>query len=258
MTLAIVTREEWGAQPARCTTGEPSVLETWLHHTVGYSGGGAGYMRQMQAQHLADLGGSPGCDIAYNFVIDPADLTVYEGRGWGVRPGAQRSHNARTWALAIMGDYSNRMASLPLEETIVELLRLGHRLGYLPLELTGGHRQAPGQSTTCPGRLTENVPRINRKLTIGDPIMSDLIPPPDWAVPATQWHIDRGLYKATTYKRDDGTVPDPFKPRHVVETFAYHRQTVYRYDLARLLVDDLGDVVDERPTITLELVGKVL
>src|SRR5690606_17227264 len=45
----------------------------------------------------------------------------------------------------------------------------------------------------------------------------DDMKPPDWAVEATQWHIDRGIY--TQWKR----VED------VDESYDFHRQTTYRY-----------------------------
>jgi hypothetical protein len=167
--MIIVSREEWGAEAPHCSITEPTVLETFLHHSVGYGSGGASYMRQMQQQHFKNLGGQPGCDIAYNFVIDPLTLKVYEGRGWGVRPGAQGGHNDDTWAVCIMGDFRTLTPSPSLLSMIAELVSYGQTLGFLPYGVAlKGHRDAPDQDTTCPGdNLYSQLDTINKEVEMG-------------------------------------------------------------------------------------------
>jgi hypothetical protein len=166
--VEIVTRSGWTARDPRRRFLSVAT-ETYLHHSVGVGAGGAAYMRQMQNQHMAPGWAGTvngGSDIAYNHVIDPATLTVYEGRGWGVAPGAQKDHNTGTWALCVMGDYSTTRPTPDLLALIVEVIRYGHSLGHLPLALTGGHRDAPGQATTCPGaHLHRAIPSLRETLT---------------------------------------------------------------------------------------------
>lgn len=159
--MNIVTRGEWGARPARCQA--PTVAsEAWLHHTVGYGQGGAAYMRQIQRFHMDGRGW---CDIAYNYVVDPADGTVYEGRGSGVRPGAQKGHNSGTVAICVMGDFRTDPAPDSLVDTLAELMVRLHGEGAAPKHFDGGHRDAPGQTTTCPGdNLAVRIPEINRRI----------------------------------------------------------------------------------------------
>jgi hypothetical protein len=159
--MDIVSRASWGARPPKSRVTGDTVRETFLHHTAG-SGSGAAYMRSIQNHHMDAQGWA---DIAYNFVIDPKTLTVYEGRGWGVRPGSQKSYNTGTWSVCVMGNFQTQTPTQGLLETIAGLIRFGHELGRLPLVLTGGHRDAPGQSTSCPGsRLHSRIPDIRNLL----------------------------------------------------------------------------------------------
>ena len=155
--MDIISRAGWNARDPRnirFTVAE----EIFLHHSVGAPGFdrdfdgdmGDDYMRAMQNYHMDSKGWD---DIAYNFAIDPDGLEVYEGRGWGVRPGAQKSYNANTWAVVIMGNFSKREPSEALLRRIAELVRFGQSLGHLPEAALQGHQDAPAQSTTCPGVL---------------------------------------------------------------------------------------------------------
>lgn len=168
--MRTISRAEWGARPPTQIIWT-TATEVYLHHTVGAGTDGpdpgemAGddYMRATQRFHMDDKGWF---DIAYNFLIDPVDCLVYEGRGWGVRPGAQRGHNTGTWAVAVMGDFGVLVPSPGLLDTIAELVRLGIGLGHLPAGVVlTGHRDAPGQSTSCPGaNLYSVLPTINAKI----------------------------------------------------------------------------------------------
>lgn len=155
--MNIITRAGWDARTPKTTPTPTTASEAFLHHSVG-SGSrdwdndgdlGDDYMRTMQNFHMDTRGWN---DIAYNHAIDPDGLEVYEGRGWGVRPGAQKSHNTGTWSVVVMGDFRSRTVSSLLVSRIAELVTEGITLGHLPPDITlQGHKDAPNQSTTCPG-----------------------------------------------------------------------------------------------------------
>jgi hypothetical protein len=90
---------------------------------------------------------------------------------------------------------------------------LSDHLG-LPTDRNIGHKEwAPGRKVDPIG-LDMHAFRRAVDAIREEP---DDMKPPDWAVEATQWHIDRGIY--TQWKR----VED------VDESYDFHRQTTYRY-----------------------------
>ena len=157
--MNIVSRGEWGARPPtsqRFTTHQ----ELFLHHSVGYGTGGAAYMRAMQRFHMDDRGWS---DIAYNHAYDPQRRTFYEGRGFGVRPGAQASYNTGTHALVVMGDYQNTPTTTVMVEDIAGFYLWAQTRQLLPAVTVKGHRDAPNQNTPCPGQhLYQKLPTVNQ------------------------------------------------------------------------------------------------
>ena len=154
-------------------------------------------------------------DIAYNFVIDPRTLVVYEGRGWGVRPAAQRNYNNRTWAVAVMGDYRSLTPSRGLLGTVAALARHGHQLGFLPLTLTGGHRDAPGQVTTCPGdNLWAAIPEIRSRLALEDDMWTRELDEESW----------RALARSGIAAGAEEAVVDYWWTKRAERTDAEHRE----------------------------------
>lgn len=160
--MKIVTRAEWGAKPARSR----HVIDTptprlWLHHTAGAESGAAG-MRNIQTFHMAPTsqGGRGWSDIAYSLVVDPRTLTVYEGRGIGIAGGHTKGDNTESHAICVMGNFDKLHPSGSLLRLLADLVRHGREQQWWG-ELTGGHRQAPGASTACPGRfLQAAIPEI--------------------------------------------------------------------------------------------------
>lgn len=154
----IRTRAQWGARPggpapARLALPTP---ELWLHHTAGNERGPAG-MLTIQRAHMA----KGWADIGYSFVIDPATLIVYEGRGAGVVGAHTEGHNSRSHGICVMGNYDGvTQPSDRLVHAIADLVAYGHRQGWWPDHLTGGHRDT--KPTDCPGRhLYAAIRRIN-------------------------------------------------------------------------------------------------
>lgn len=154
----IVTRAEWGAEPP---TKKPHAIATptprlWLHHTAGNERGKAG-MRNIQRFHQETRGWS---DIAYSLVVDPDDLTIYEARGIGIAGGHTKGDNTHSHAICVMGNFDNEHPSPGLLRLLADLIRHGRGQGWWG-DLTGGHRNAPGASTSCPGRhLQAAIPEI--------------------------------------------------------------------------------------------------
>jgi peptidoglycan recognition protein len=177
--MQIVSRAQWGAKPPLREPYRPPdpATEVFLHHTAGAHQGAAG-MRSMQTYHQSadpSRDKEPWNDIAYNFVVDPHDFKVYEGRGWGVAPGAQKGHNVGTLAICVMGDFRSKIPSQGVLDVIANLIVYGHDLGHIPLVLTGGHRDAPGQSTSCPGQnLYSKIPAIRQLLEDDMPSIEEI------------------------------------------------------------------------------------
>lgn len=147
--IHMVTRAEWGARPPRyvnrIATPTP---ELWLHHTAGAGDDGPSDARAIQDYHMDVKGWS---DIAYSFLVDD-DGTVYEGRGAGVAGGHTAGHNTISHAICAMGNYEVQAAGPALLDAIRRLGAAGRDRGWWPGRLTGGHRDASGASTACPGR----------------------------------------------------------------------------------------------------------
>lgn len=121
-------------------------------------------MRSIQNFHMDSRGWS---DIAYSFVIDPVDLTIYEARGAGVLGGHTFGRNSISHAICIMGNFDREQPTPALIDRIAELVAYGHARGWWPKQLTGGHRDV--RSTSCPGtNLYRQIPTINLKAKGGD------------------------------------------------------------------------------------------
>jgi hypothetical protein len=143
----IVDRAGWGARPprgvVRIATPTPRL---WVHHTASEQHGVAG-VRAIQAYHMDSRGWR---DIAYSWLVDD-DGTIYEGRGTGVAGGHTQGDNSRSHAICLMGDFEKRLPTRSAVDSLVWLARHGAQLGWWYPTL-GGHRDASGAQTACPGR----------------------------------------------------------------------------------------------------------
>ncbi|XP_049879190.1 peptidoglycan-recognition protein LB-like [Pectinophora gossypiella] len=153
----IVTRAQWGAQPARgftnLNTPVPLVV---IHHS---SVPGACFnqnacsqaMRSMQNTHQNVNGW---VDIGYNFAVG-SDGLVYEGRGWN-RVGAHAApHNSNSIGIVLIGHWVSATPPALQLQTTQRLIALGVRLGFIrPQYSLIGHRQV--SATECPGQALFN------------------------------------------------------------------------------------------------------
>lgn len=159
--MDIITRAEWGARPPKSTPVKihTPTPELWLHHTASSGSGGAARVKQIQDFHMDVRRWN---DIAYSFLVDLSG-DVYEGRGAGIRGGHTRNHNSISHAICVLGHYDMYNPTDAALTAVADLVRHGASEGWWPNQLTGGHRDASGASTSCPGKnLHKKIPGINK------------------------------------------------------------------------------------------------
>lgn len=160
----IVSRAQWLANPVSTPAGTIPVpsKELWLHHSAGEQFGPAG-MRMLQAftLHRQD---AHYVDLEYTFVVDHQSCEIFESRGPGRNTAATGGHNDVSHAVCVMGNFQTDPVSPALVETLANLVAYGYEQGWWPLGFTGGHRDASGNSTACPGdHLEAVIPQINAR-----------------------------------------------------------------------------------------------
>lgn len=146
---AIVPRAAWGARPPkappeRIPTPTP---ELWIHH-FGTEQHGAEGMRAVQRYHMDTKRWN---DFAYSFAVDD-DGEIYEGRGFGIAGGHTKGRNTVSHAIVFMGNLDARQPTEAAMASARWLIQEGIRQGAWR-GVTGGHRDAPGARTACPGRF---------------------------------------------------------------------------------------------------------
>lgn len=157
--LGVVARETWGARATRCTDGDASKRRMAIHHTVSQpSGDPASRLRGIQAYHMDSRGW---CDIGYHFLVS-IDGRLWEGRPIQYLGAHVGGHNSGNIGISFIGCFHSSSCGgietphVPPEEMIsggAGLVRgLGDLYGITPSSTTVlGHRDHPGQSTSCPG-----------------------------------------------------------------------------------------------------------
>lgn len=166
----IIERSGWGARPPRSLTGKHTPNRFAIHHAVSpnnLSVSGAERIRGFQDYHM-DGHGWP--DIGYHFLID-RDGKIYRGTAEdriGAHVGGQNTGNI---GISFLGQYQPPSAlGIPAAEPTDEALKsAGKLIRYLAdkynidvkRSVVQGHRENPGQSTSCPGDLLLNqIPKI--------------------------------------------------------------------------------------------------
>jgi hypothetical protein len=169
--MRIIGRAEWGARPARSRhVIDTPTPELWLHHSAGaLDAGGNGVwwddVRGIQRYHVDGRGWS---DIAYSFLVGGG--LIFEGRGVGIAGGHTKGHNTISHAICLIGNYDWMTATPEDLAAIGWLVGEGRRRGWW-VDLSGGHGDASGASTACPGRhLEAAIPTIRAAGTPAPPI----------------------------------------------------------------------------------------
>ncbi|XP_055352047.1 peptidoglycan-recognition protein SB2-like [Paramacrobiotus metropolitanus] len=111
-TLDIVPRVSWGARNAKPGLDKAVLpLDMMVYtHTHGPSCSDrhacAAIVREVQAFHM-DRKASPFSDIGYSFLIG-SDGSIFEGRGWAIRPAYDLRYNGKGFGTAFIGRYASK------------------------------------------------------------------------------------------------------------------------------------------------------
>lgn len=177
--MNLASRISWEArQPTNRRTISTPTLELIGHHTVGLYRGAVG-MRQMQNFHMDRRGW---WDIAYSFVLDSEDYTLYEGRGAGVSGSHTPGKNSVAHAIAVTGNYMVRPVTDDLFNTLSKTVAWGREEGYWTEAFTSGHRDH--SATSCPG---DNLYAVLGDITAESYKVKPEKPVPQDPVPAVGW-----------------------------------------------------------------------
>ena len=168
MTLTIVPRAAWGARYAAGAGPAPlPATEVWLHHSVTtapdlvppFTDEDAA-MRQLEAIGQQRFGQG----VSYTFAAMPSGR-IYEGHGIATKGAHTAKRNSIARAIVLVGNYDVDQPHPQQIESCAQLLVDGWRRGWWTApKLNGGHRDAPGAQTACPGQHGEAaVTRINAR-----------------------------------------------------------------------------------------------
>lgn len=203
MTTIVLSREDWGADPAHPRRGHPlgpaNRTEVFIHHSVvvddDVTPNQWETLNEVKAQmrRLQTIRPDLGLDVPYNFVafcMANGDLVLGEGRGLGRTGAHTKGHNRSALGIAFQGNFERE----PLPDHFdAQLAALGDWLRHLredesftelgtvqpddpdrPERQVFGHREI--KNTDCPGRhLWERLQLIQMIDTTpwrapGDPI----------------------------------------------------------------------------------------
>jgi hypothetical protein len=142
----------------------------WLHH--GASGSSSVATANAYARH--HIVTNRWADVGYSWLI--AGGQVLEGRGPGREGAHTAGHNGRSYGICLAGNYHMTPPAARDLDALRWLLSHGVERGWWDRpHVTGGHRDAPGASTACPGdALNQAIPTINRP-AVEEPAVSRIV-----------------------------------------------------------------------------------
>jgi len=168
----IIPRAAWGARHGRGFGPAPvPAQEVWLHHSVTVAPDLVPpYDDDDRAiRTIEDIGEERfGGGIPYTFLVTPAGR-VYEGHGVDRRGAHTKGRNTVGRAVCLVGDYETQRPSEAQVDAVAALLVHGKAEGWWrDARLAGGHRDAPGAATACPGHHAyAQIEEINRRAASG-------------------------------------------------------------------------------------------
>lgn len=150
----VISRADWGARnPSKICGNIVKPYRVSVHHTAQPDSDGedpAARLRQMQAYHIDTNGW---CDIGYHFVVSQSGK-IYQGRSDERRPGAHvGGQNSGNIGVSFIGNYqANQPPQRQLDagKKILDWIRTTYNIQWDRTHVKG-HREWPGQSTSCPG-----------------------------------------------------------------------------------------------------------
>ena len=213
----IIQRAEWGARhedgfgPRRIGN-----LQVYVHHSVTIAPDlmppfTDDYDAVRQLERIGEARFGHG--ISYQFPITPAGL-IFEGVSIDRVGAAIADYNTPTANIVWIGNYDVARPPLPMLQATDWLLHHGVAQGWWRNALVdGGHQDAPGAQTACPGRYAESVlGGLNRGGYHADaPVLVDNpIKPPSSPSAPRELAVDGRWGSATTRKAQDliGTTID--------------------------------------------------
>lgn len=186
--MEIISRPQWGARHPRGFRPAPlPARELYLHHSVTIAPDLVPPFDDddQAVRVLEDIGQNRfRGGISYTFAVTPVGR-VYEGHGIDREGAHTGGRNSIARAICLVGNYETDRPPESMLQAVAELVAHGHAQGWWPGQLTGGHRDAPGASTACPGgHAHAAIGEINRRAeeitTNGGPMSWDGPPIPDW------------------------------------------------------------------------------
>lgn len=168
--MRIYTREEWGAQYAAGVGSAPMPANyLWLHHTAGRSGSVSGTLEHdfELVRHVEKVGQNRfGRGISYTYVITRSGR-IFEGTGPGREGSHTRGLNRTGAAICLTGNYQTIEPNGKQLAALTWLVGHGaQQCWWKDAQLTGGHQNAPGAATACPGRnLLSRIAEVNAAVT---------------------------------------------------------------------------------------------
>ena len=164
--MTMLSRVEWG-MPGPLGPRMSTSRGVWLHHSVTK----ATKNPVTDAKVIANIGIARFGRLSYSFIIHP-DGTILEGQNGHV--GAHtRGQNSTSQAICCVGNFEKD----PVTPEMVAAIRLLVR-DFGPL--LGGHRDAPGAATACPGRnLYARLPELAvpaPAVTVPEPVCAPEVP----------------------------------------------------------------------------------
>ena len=167
----LIQREEWDAREQDGFRDRAlPVSEFWLHHSVTIAPDLLPPFTDDDAavRTLERIGESRfGGGISYTFPVTPVGR-LYEGHSFHRQGAHTKGHNTVGAAFVLVGDYSRRAPSDEQRDTIARRMVRLHRTGKATRHtLNGGHRDASGNSTACPGDAAHaSIADINRRANV--------------------------------------------------------------------------------------------
>lgn len=154
--MEIIQREQWGAvhEDGYGTSTLPAG-EVWLHHSVTIAPDlVAPFDDEDQAVRLLERIGEQrfGRGISYTFLVMPTGR-VYEGHSVEREGAHTAGRNDLARAICWVGNYDAAEPTAEMIDATAQLLVDGKARGWWKAaQLNGGHKEAPGARTACPGR----------------------------------------------------------------------------------------------------------
>jgi hypothetical protein len=221
MAITIHGRGEWGARYGDGDANAPlPAAELWLHHSVTAAPPvTATFDRDAAAVRALEQIGQDrfGFGISYTFVVAPSGRK-FVGHSVHRRGAHTRGRNSISRAICLIGNYETATPSLEMQAAVSGLVAHGAAAGWWDRPaLDGGHRDAPGASTACPGvHAWSLIPKLN-----ADALEDDMFTDADRAkLDALARRIDVGFMRdqiMTHLGKNPDSAPLPGEERAGVE-----------------------------------------